>query len=201
MTHPLAIAGSPTDAPLAPPPAPLTTAGDTAAHGAPARLHDAGEWRTVDARVVRVWRIGALLGVAALTVVAVAVLVLARRSMPLAGAAPAVAFLLALAVWRAVAVPARRHAALAYRVDEADVRVRRGIWWRSLTVVPLARLEHVRTSSGPLERAHGLATLTVQTAGTEHAEVEIPGLDAAAADALREWLASRAGRPGARDVG
>ena len=46
-----------------------------------------------------------------------------------------------------------------------------------MTNVPRSRVQHTDVSQGPLERNHGLGTLVVYTAGTDHAKVELGGLD------------------------
>ena len=68
--------------------------------------------------------------------------------------------------------------------------------WRAVTNVPRSRVQHTDVSQGPLERSHGLGTLVIHTAGTEHAVVGLSGLDYGTALALRDHLLPR----GAVDV-
>ena len=56
-------------------------------------------------------------------------------------------------------------------------------------LVPLVRVRHVETKQGPVLRAHGLASVTVSTAGESF---EIPGLAEADAGALRDRAAELA---------
>lgn len=86
-------------------------------------------------------------------------------------------------VWPAVAY---RHAA--WRLGARALEVRRGVLWRSVIVVPRSRIQHSDVSQGPLERLHGLGTLSVFTAGTKHALVRLQGLDHDRAVAIREHL-------------
>ncbi|MFA9200751.1 MAG: PH domain-containing protein [Cypionkella sp.] len=95
--------------------------------------------------------------------------------------------LAALAIAR---VPLRRHAARGYDLAADRLRVVRGLWFRSDTVVPLGRVQHIDIDQGALERGLGLATLTVHTAGTHNASVSLPGLAAAEAEAMRETIAA-----------
>lgn len=90
--------------------------------------------------------------------------------------------------WRAHAWPplAYRHAG--YRVDARGVEIRRGVLWRQSLVVPRSRVQHTDVSQGPLERAHGLGTLVIYTAGTDHARVALTGLDHATALRIRDHL-------------
>lgn len=81
---------------------------------------------------------------------------------------------------------AYRHAS--YTVDEHGIEIRRGVVWRSVTNVPRTRVQHTDVSQGPLERSHGLGTLVIHTAGTEHAIVGLHGLEHGVALALRNHL-------------
>lgn len=69
-----------------------------------------------------------------------------------------------------------------------DIIARSGVLWRSITVLPVARIQHVETTHGPLERACGLARLKLYTAGGLTADLVVVGLDRETADRLREHL-------------
>ena len=56
------------------------------------------------------------------------------------------------------------------------------------TVVPYVRIQHVDASRGPVERAFGLATTVVYTAGSRGADVSIPGLSPERAEDLQTRL-------------
>ena len=58
--------------------------------------------------------------------------------------------------------------------------------WRKVINVPRSRVQHTDVSQGPLERGHGLGTLVIYTAGTDHARVDLPGLDHATALRIRD---------------
>ncbi len=68
------------------------------------------------------------------------------------------------------------------------LRVVRGLWWRSDSMVPFGRVQHIDVDRGPLERYYGLATLTVHTAGTHGASVHLPGLLHDDALAMRDTI-------------
>jgi membrane protein YdbS with pleckstrin-like domain len=67
-----------------------------------------------------------------------------------------------------------------------------GVWWRSEAWVPMARLQHLDVTQGPLDRRWGMATLTLNTAGTHDHRLRIKGLPVAQAHALRAALLPRA---------
>lgn len=82
----------------------------------------------------------------------------------------------------------RRWAHTAYALDAAGLRIRRGVAWRSETLVPRSRVQHTDLNRGPLDRRLGLATLKVYTAGTKLASVSLDGLPEARALQLRDAL-------------
>jgi uncharacterized protein len=77
---------------------------------------------------------------------------------------------------------------MSYRLDRRALEIRRGVLWRSLIDVPRSRIQHSDVSQGPLERMHGLGTLSVYTAGTRYALVRLHGLAHERALAIREHL-------------
>ena len=102
---------------------------------------------------------------------------------------------LALVAYLLLRLPLRRYHARGYSLADARLRVVRGVLFRADTVVPFGRVQHIDVGQGPLERAYGLATLTVHTAGTHNASVSLPGLRREDADAMREEIRAAIGRP------
>ncbi|MEF8813348.1 MAG: PH domain-containing protein [Halovenus sp.] len=69
-----------------------------------------------------------------------------------------------------------RYRVWVYQIRADAIYLERGIVTHVRTLVPYVRIQHVDTSQGPLERALGLSTLVVYTAGSRGADVSIPGL-------------------------
>jgi hypothetical protein len=63
-----------------------------------------------------------------------------------------------------------------YRLRDDALYLQRGVFRHVRTVAPHVRIQHVDTSRGPIERALGLSTLVVYTAGSRGADVSVPGL-------------------------
>jgi membrane protein YdbS with pleckstrin-like domain len=84
--------------------------------------------------------------------------------------------------------PAVHHRHLTYRVDETGLTIRSGVVWRKVSSVPTTRVQHTDVSQGPLQRRYELATLTVHTAGTQDASVDLAGLEHGVANRLRDHL-------------
>lgn len=85
------------------------------------------------------------------------------------------------------------HALAHYRRWRYEVRadalyLDRGVVTRVKTVVPHVRIQHVDVSRGPLERALGLSSVVVYTAGSRGADVTVPGLPPGRADDLQSRL-------------
>ena len=95
---------------------------------------------------------------------------------------------LILATLLILRVPQRRWSARGYALGEERLRVVRGLLFHSDTVVPFGRVQHIDVDQGPLERAYDIATLTVHTAGSHNASVQLPGLKHEDALAMRESI-------------
>jgi membrane protein YdbS with pleckstrin-like domain len=95
----------------------------------------------------------------------------------------------AVLVWPAIALPKR-----GYVVRDKDMLFKKGVIWRSVTAVPFNRIQHVETSSTPLDRKFGVATLQLFTAGGSGGDLKIDGLAAATAEQLRVFILQKAGR-------
>ena len=84
--------------------------------------------------------------------------------------------------------PLRRYHARGYQMGGDRLRVVRGLIFRSDTVVPFGRVQHIDVHQGPVERGYGLATLVLHTAGNHNASVALPGLGRDDALAMREEI-------------
>lgn len=84
-----------------------------------------------------------------------------------------------------------------YEIREDELYLERGVLTRVRTVVPFVRVQHVDSRRNPLERATGLASTVVYTAGSRGADVTIPGLPPdGAADLQRRLKALAIGAEG-----
>lgn len=91
-------------------------------------------------------------------------------------------------VWPALAVPRR-----GYALRDKDIVFRKGILWRSVTAIPFNRIQHVETSSDPLDRKFDLATLQLFTAGGSGGDLKIDGLGKDVAEQLRAFILKKVG--------
>ena len=144
----------------------------------------------LDPRMLRVWYVS---GVIAIVVVALAA-VAAWLAVWAAGGDVLWVYLAAgvlevICVVDLAVSPRIQYATWRYDVTPTDVDLYRGVFVKKRTLVPLVRVQHVQTKQGPILRAHGLASVTVSTAGESF---EIPGLAEDEAAALRDRVAELA---------
>lgn len=97
-----------------------------------------------------------------------------------------VAVLIALAL--VFILPHRIYRRWGYDMGTEQLRVLRGFMWRTDTIVPFNRIQHIDVAQGPLQRFFGLSTLIVHTAGTHNSIVTLPGLATADAEDMREVI-------------
>lgn len=148
-------------------------------------------WRTLDERYARRLQLQSVIATAA---VAVCVLVLHLVPLPIDPRLFAAAWLLVLALgvsgllWPLASVPRK-----GYAIRDKDVLYRSGVVWRSVTAVPFNRVQHVETTSTPLDRRFGQATLQLFTAGSSGGDLRIDGMPADVAEALRLFILEKAG--------
>jgi membrane protein YdbS with pleckstrin-like domain len=142
----------------------------------------------LDPRAKTLWRLTGALGALPLLVggafaswvlLRVADVPLLPGILPLLGA-----FVLFAAL--ASVVPDLRWRRWRYEIRDDEVDLQRGILWVGRTLVPLARIQHVDTRSGPLQRRFGLATVVFYTAAGANS---IPELSAPVAAEARDRIA------------
>ena len=142
-------------------------------------------------RITIVWRVSGLSGATALavTIGALEMLVLAPRGIFIGATGVLTGTIAALALTLALVWPTFRYRAWRWQVDRDRVLIQKGVIWRSRSLIPRVRIQHVDTRNSPLQRWLGLSSLVIYTAGTRGADAEIPGLAADQAEQLREELA------------
>lgn len=138
-------------------------------------------------------RLGALVGFGLLALgglLLVGLPVVTWLGIDVSAASVGAALLLALAgaVLLALAYAGARWRGTRYALTPQGLRIQRGVWWRSDTLVPRSRVQHTDLHRGPLDRRLGLAGLRVYTAGSELGKIALDGLPFERAVALRDAL-------------
>lgn len=75
-----------------------------------------------------------------------------------------------------------------FEVRDEDLYIQRGVITQVRTLVPYVRVQHVDSRRSPTDRALGLASVVVYTAGSRGADVTIPGLTPDRATELQNRL-------------
>ena len=142
----------------------------------------------LDPRAIRLWRITGLINMLPLLIGAgVAFWALVRfgdYSLFVAGL-PVLAMLV-LGVAIVGVVPPLRWRMWRYEIRPDEIDLQRGILWIERTLVPLARIQHVDTRQGPLQRRFGLSTVVFYTAAGPN---RIPELSTQVAAEVRDRIA------------
>jgi len=77
-----------------------------------------------------------------------------------------------------------------FAIREHDILFESGVFWRTQTIQPLNRIQHVEISSGPIDKRFGLAEIHLFSSGSGSASYIIPGLPVSVAEGLREFVLS-----------
>lgn len=177
---------TPSDVPPPPPPPGPAPAAPTSV-GAPPRPTMDDRERTLDPRIVNVWRIGLALGLALPILVPSVVATIAAGWW---GALVGVVLLALAALW-VLRWPPARYARWRWRLGSLALELQHGVIIRQYQAVPYFRIQQIDVTQGPIDRVLGLATLQVTTASSS-GSASLPGLPAAEAPEIRIELLARA---------
>lgn len=126
--------------------------------------------RSLDPLVRVQWAVWTTIGVIILSLI-LTTIINALGGPPEAGALVFLGLLVLGMAW-----VIQRYRRWVFQIREDAIYLERGVLTHRRTLVPYVRIQHVDTSRSPLERALGLSTLVVYTAGSRGADVSIPGL-------------------------
>ena len=79
----------------------------------------------------------------------------------------------------------------AYALRDKDLIYRSGWIVQKIRTCPFNRIQHSSVNTGFFDRRYGLATLVLYTAGTDDADLQIPGLKESDAYAMKEWITQK----------
>ena len=146
----------------------------------------------LDPRAKRLWRLQGMMTSVFLLLPAAGSFLLLDRVVD----APTLVSTVPWLVWAMFAVmiglvlPDIRWRRWRYEITEREVDLQRGLLIVTRTLVPLARVQHVDTQQGPLERWQGLSTVIFYTAAGPN---RIPALATPRADEVRDRIAALTG--------
>lgn len=79
----------------------------------------------------------------------------------------------------------------AFALRDKDLLYRTGWIVQKIHSCPFNRIQHSSVNTGIIERKFGLASLVLFTAGTDDADLHIPGLKESDAHAMKEWITQK----------
>jgi len=145
----------------------------------------------LDPKAVTLWRISGLIQAIIAPALVVALLIGLRIPLDyswwwvvLAGVVVA-----ALSFTLALTVPTLMWRRWRYEIHEDEADLQHGVFTVTRQLVPMARIQHVDTRRGPLQRRFGLASVVLFTAA---GAIEIPALADDVAASLRDRIATLA---------
>ena len=147
----------------------------------------------LDPRVLRIWRIRAVLFAAVLsgaTIVAGALLAVGGVNSLIAATTSAAVCL--LVVVASLTWPKLSYDRWRYGVGEHTLELEHGVVYRTRSSVPWLRIQNVDIEQGPLERRFGIVSLVIRTASAA-TDGSIPGIAEHEAEALRQLILTRVG--------
>ncbi|MBD8497850.1 PH domain-containing protein [Paenibacillus arenosi] len=93
-------------------------------------------------------------------------------------------FVLYVFIW-----PRLEYQYFSFVVHEEEMEIKQGVWFRSHVLIPMTKVQHVETETGPLLRKFGLASTMIVTAAGTH---KISGLLQKEADDLKSYIGTLA---------
>lgn len=93
--------------------------------------------------------------------------------------------------WIAFIWPVWEFETTSWRLGKNGLEIHRGVFWKHRISIPVARVQHADVSQGPLQRRYELGKLTVHTAGTHNASIELTGISHQQAIELRDEIVNQ----------
>ena len=134
------------------------------------------EFSRVDKKAKIKWRVSRSIGLLVLAAMSAGALltVYSLENKPLFILAAVICgVVLLFQILNIIVYPIIEYIQWAYLIDDDRIEIKKGIIWRSHTVIPISRIQHVCTKSGPLQNVFGLASVDINTAGGVHTIEEL----------------------------
>ncbi len=153
------------------------------------------KFQRVDARAKTKWRFSRILALLFAVIPAAAVVLLITSAIAEEAWQPAETLGIVIAVvlvtaqlLQIILYPIIEYAQWQYLIAPDRIEIKKGIFYRTHTVIPISRIQHVAVTQGVLQRPFGLATVQLHTAGDV---MEIQELRADMAEKICSYLQKR----------
>lgn len=160
------------------------------APAAPSRIIPPPHQR-LDPKARTLWIINGLMGLVAIVAIVIAIIFALHRwrDLSLVWTVGIPLFVTIIGLVLVLGDPILRYRSWHYAIRTDEVDLQHGLITRQRQLVPMARIQHVDTRQGPLERHYGLATVVFFTAA---GSMEIPALSVEHAAEVRDQIAALA---------
>ena len=150
------------------------------------------EYKKLDERAVKSWRIGRIiaLGIVLAVVIPISVL-LQLSSWESIWKTIIICAMALIAIYTAAGIliyPGLEYLQWGYIIEEDKVVIRHGIFFVKKTIIPIIRIQNITVSQGPINRKLGIYKLEMALAS---GSFEIEGLDKETADSISEGLKTK----------
>lgn len=145
------------------------------------------EFKKVGKKAKTKWRVTRSLGLLALLIPFAIVLLsyIAEQETGTLVALIVASFLVLFQIANIVIYPIIEYAQWQYMIADDRIEIKKGIFWKSHTVLPISRIQHVCAKQGPVQRMFKLGTIEIMTAAGMHT---IQELDFETAEEICELL-------------
>jgi hypothetical protein len=92
-----------------------------------------------------------------------------------------------------VVIMIKSHHQKGYAIRDKDVLYKEGLFFKSETIIPFNRVQHVEVNQGAVDRMFTLAELGIFTAGGSASDLKIPGLTPPQAHKIKDFLIRKTG--------
>lgn len=96
-----------------------------------------------------------------------------------------IALIILLLILNTFVYPTIEYKQWQYTITEDKIELIHGIYFIKTTLIPIVRIQHIKTSQGPINRKLGLSNIEIHTAGGMH---EIPNITKEKAEELSQYL-------------
>lgn len=150
------------------------------------------EFKRLDLRIMKSWRIGRIIRLAIFTAIAAGgtglLTLVEMEGIWLTIVTIALWALPAYAFIGFLLYPPIEYRQWGYYIDEEKVVIKHGLFFIKQTIIPIIRIQNITMSQGPINRKLGLYSVEMALAS---GSFDIPGLDKETAEHLSESLKSK----------
>lgn len=133
------------------------------------------EFQRVDKKAKSAWRLTRLIWLIVLIIAGAAATLISYGIDSELGLLALIVSALVVLIQLAVTIiyPVFEYIQWSYLITDDRIEIRKGIFWRSHTIIPVGRIQHVCTNEGVIQRAYKLSTVEIHTAGGMHQIVNL----------------------------